>query len=489
MLTDTARRVRIRAVSAVSGRRGAAAPWQLLWGKAVRRIGWGIADQAVSTLTNFAVSIYVARALGAEQFGAFGVAYVTYAFALNASRGLASSPMVIRFSGTDDRRWRRATASCTGTATLVGLLSGAFVLGATPLLGGAVRPAILALGLTLPGLLLQDSWRFSFFAAGRGGHAFLNDLIWGLTLIPAVALLARTGHASVFWFVLAWGATAGIGAAVGPLQARVAPRMSDGWNWLRTHRDLGPRYLAEGLSSAGASQARTYGIGLILSLTAVGYIQAVTTEMGPVTVLYAAIGLVAIPEASRVVRRSPRRLSLFCVLVSVAMVVAALGWGLVLLIALPAGLGKLLLGHIWRPAYPLLVPQILWVTAGGASGGAGAGIHALGGVRRALRVMVISSVLCVVLTLLGALAGGARWALIGAALSAWIIVPLMWQQLHAAKREYDNALAGGQDAVGGRNGKHRKSTLIPLYGFENGTENDIGTAMPDAAAFPESGKT
>ncbi|MDR2986820.1 MAG: hypothetical protein LBV34_18475, partial [Nocardiopsaceae bacterium] len=64
-----------------------------------RRFGWGLADQAVSSLTNFAVSLYVARTLGAVQFGAFALAYVTYSFVLNASRGLATDPLLVRFSG------------------------------------------------------------------------------------------------------------------------------------------------------------------------------------------------------------------------------------------------------------------------------------------------------------------------------------------------------------------------------------------------------
>src|SRR5215831_7927151 len=84
--------------------------------QASRRLGWGLADQAVSSLTNFAVSIYVARTLGAAQFGAFSLAYVTYSFALNASRGLATDPLLVRFSGTDASSWRRAVRKCTGTA-------------------------------------------------------------------------------------------------------------------------------------------------------------------------------------------------------------------------------------------------------------------------------------------------------------------------------------------------------------------------------------
>ena len=116
-------------------------------------------------------------------------------------------------------------ARCTGTATVVGLVMGACVLVAAACsCSGTTRLAFLALGLTLPGLLLQDSWRFAFFALGRGGQAFLNDTIWTVVLLPALVLLRLTGHANVFWFVFAWGAAAAVAAVVGPLQARVVPK-------------------------------------------------------------------------------------------------------------------------------------------------------------------------------------------------------------------------------------------------------------------------
>ena len=118
------------------------------------------------------------------------------------------------------------------------------------LLSGTTRLAFLALGLTLPGLLLQDSWRFAFFALGRGSQAFLNDTVWTVVLIPALVMLRGTGHANVFWFVFAWGAAAAVAAAFGPLQARVVPRLSGAWEWVSRHRDLGPRYLAEGPPTA-----------------------------------------------------------------------------------------------------------------------------------------------------------------------------------------------------------------------------------------------
>ena len=84
----------------------------------------------MSSLTNFLLSIFVARSLGAAQFGAFSLAYVTYGLAINASRGLSIEPLLIRFSGTAPPTWRRATALSTGTALLVGLILGACALGA-----------------------------------------------------------------------------------------------------------------------------------------------------------------------------------------------------------------------------------------------------------------------------------------------------------------------------------------------------------------------
>ena len=126
------------------------------------------------------------------------------------------------------------------------------MLAAAAVIGGTAGSAFLALGLTLPGLMLQDSWRYSFFALGRGSQAFLNDTIWAVALLPALVLLRATGHADVFWFVLAWGAAAAVAAAVGPLQARVMPRLSGAWGWVSEHRDLGPRYLAEGTSASAA---------------------------------------------------------------------------------------------------------------------------------------------------------------------------------------------------------------------------------------------
>src|SRR5579863_6625755 len=138
---------------AASGQRKAMNLNALLRGQIARRLSWGIADQAVSSITNFAVSIYVVHSLGAAQFGAFSLAYVTYPFVLNASRGLATDPLMVRFSAVDRPAWKRAVAMSGGMAATVGFAAGVLVLAVAMLLSGNTRMAFLALGLSLPGLM------------------------------------------------------------------------------------------------------------------------------------------------------------------------------------------------------------------------------------------------------------------------------------------------------------------------------------------------
>jgi len=404
--------------------------------KVAGRFSWGLADQGMSSLSNAFVSFYIARELGASKFGAFSLAYVTYSFALNASRGLATDPLLVRYSHTDAGTWRRAVANSTGTAVITGLVAGALALVAAEALGGTTRLAFLALGITLPLLMLQDSWRYSFFAAGRGQQAFLNDTIWTVSLLPALLILRFTHHDDVFFFILAWGLAAAVAALAGPFQARVVPSPSGAVTWLSKHRDLGPRYLAENTSNAGASQLRTYGIGIIAGLAAVGYVQAAGLLMGPFLVVFMGISAVTVPEAARIVRRSPRYLLLYCLLVGGGLSVLALAWGGALVFALPRGLGNLLLGKLWEPTAHLVLPVTIGVMGACLTVGATAGLHALGAARRSLRAMVFASLLYLGCGLLGALQGGALGTTRGVALATWIGALLWWRQLRVAMREH-----------------------------------------------------
>ncbi|WP_327352044.1 hypothetical protein [Streptomyces sp. NBC_01304] len=398
----------------------------------VGRLSWGLADQAVCSMTNFAVGLYVARSLGLAAFGVFSLAWVTYGVVLNVSRGLATDPLVVRFSGVPEWSWRAAVARSSGTALGVGAAIGAVCLAVGLSLGGHLGPAFAALGVVLPGLLLQDAWRYSFFAAGTGRKAFVNDVLGGVALVPALVVAARVG--SVQAFVLAWGAAAAVAAGYGCFQSRIRPRPAEARAWLREQRDLGYRYLAENVGVSGAAQLRAYGLGAIVGVSAVGVVRGAELLLGPFLAVLMGLSLVTVPEAARVLRQAPHRLARFCFLLSGSLACAALLWGVALLLV-PDRAGELVLGDVWRSASGLIVPAALGLAGSGLGVGAAAGLRALAAARRSLRAQLFASTCYVGGGLGGAVAAGALGSAWGVAAATACSSAVWWLQLRAALRE------------------------------------------------------
>jgi O-antigen/teichoic acid export membrane protein len=298
----------------------------------------------------------------------------------------------------------------------------------------------------------------------------------------------------VLWFVLAWGLAAAVAACVGPLQARTVPRLSSAWTWVSATRDLGPRYLAENAANSASGQLRSYGVGIIAGLAAVGYLQAGLLLLGPFMVVLMGISLVTVPEAARVLRRSPRHLELYCLVVGAALAGMALAWGACLLVALPRGLGSLLLGGLWKPAYQLVIPLTLTIMGAGFQVGAAAGLHALGAARRSLRAMIISSVIALGLSLVGAFLGGAVgttldaavWTTRGAAVAAWIGALLWWRYLRAGMRESGKVPDGSGWWPRRQDGRRASPARALTRWRETGARQpDPPTAPPGRARRPE----
>lgn len=415
-----------------------AVAWQVTR-RASARLSWGVADQAVGTLSNFILSVYVARTLGTAQFGAFTLAYVTYGLANNANRGLAIEPLLVRFSSSADTGiWRRAAKGSVSTSLLVGIILGLCAVAAGAVLKGTTGLAFYGLGLVFPALLLQDSWRYAFFSSGRGYHALINDTVWLLVQIPLMVLLKRTGYANVFWFVLAWGVGAVAGSLLGILQARIVPNLLLAKDWLIQHRDLGLRFFVENTGSNASSTLQSYGISYILGVAAVGTIRAASVLLGPLNIIFAGIGMIMMPEAARILRNSPRRLPLYCLALSVGLTSPCVAWTALLLVGLPHGIGNLALGSIWRPAYPLVLPTAVATAAGCIGMGALVGLHALGAARRSLRAVLIGSILVLAFSLIAAAFSGVLGAVYYGAVASVIGALIIWWQFREALHEHDN---------------------------------------------------
>jgi O-antigen/teichoic acid export membrane protein len=385
-------------------------------------------------MTNFVVGVFVARELGVAAFGIFSLVWVTYGVLLNVSRGLATDPLVVRFSGVSTEDWRRATSRAAGTAITVGVAFAVVSALAGLAMGGTLGAAFVALAVVAPGMLLQDSWRFAFFAAGQGHKAFVNDVVWAVTMIPL--LLLASLHGTVWGFVLAWGGASLLAAGCGWLQSRITPHVTGVTDWLRQHKELGSRYLVENVSNSGASQLRMYGLGAIAGLADVGAIRGAELLLGPFLALLMGLNLVAVPEAARVLRRAPERLARFCLTLGGVQAVAAATWGAILLFLVPDALGRLALADVWEHAKPLILPVSLSVTGAGIVAGAAAGLRALGAARRSLRAQLAASAGYLGFGLVGAWFGGAVGMSWGSTTAMWLGACLWWLQLRAALREH-----------------------------------------------------
>jgi hypothetical protein len=71
----------------------------------------GVADQALSSLTNFAEP---------GGFGSFTIVFVTHMTALGISRAVTSEPLLVHHSAPPHLKWDVGAARATGVAVLVG---------------------------------------------------------------------------------------------------------------------------------------------------------------------------------------------------------------------------------------------------------------------------------------------------------------------------------------------------------------------------------
>jgi O-antigen/teichoic acid export membrane protein len=427
--------VAVTGVKSVTARQGAS--------KTASRLSWGVVDQAVGSTSNFALSLYVARRFSPHAFGAFSLAFITFTVILNASRGTATDPLMVRYSGATGAHWREATAAASATGIMVGAVAGVGCVIVGLLLPHPVGPALIALGVALPGLMLQDSLRFAFFATGRPRSALLNDVVWTVLLLLALVMIQQAGiqtdTVGIVLCLVAFGATASIAGIFGLYQTRVLPRPGRVAGWLREHRQLSYRYLVENVSASGAVQIRASVLGAVAGIASVGYIRGAEILMGPFLVVLSGVSQVAVPEASRVFNENSRRLAHFCAVLGGAQAVAALAWGGMLLLILPLGLGHLLLDEVWMPASGLIVPVTLYVCAMSFLNAVTAGLRATGAARRSLRARLTNSSAYLLLGVSGAILFGVKGASWGAVLAASLGVLVSALHLRAALADHNQA--------------------------------------------------
>ena len=310
---------------------------------AMSRVGWNVADQALSSLTNAALSVLVARSVDAHSFGAFAVCFTAYSLVIGVNRAFISDPLTVRFSDATHESFGAARRHALAAAAAVGAGASAILLVGALTQSGDLQDALLVLALTMPGLTVQDALRLSFITEGRPRAAALNDFFWGVLQIGGVGVLLFTGVSSVAVFVFVWGAAAGVAALYGIVRTRALPAVRGTRRWVGQQLDLSGFFVAEFTAATGSFQAAFLLVGAIGEVADVGSLRGAQVLLGPLNVAFYGFTFFATPE---LVRRKalPRRTHVASAFaLSGSLLTLTLVWG-TLLLQPPDGAGRELLG-------------------------------------------------------------------------------------------------------------------------------------------------
>ena len=263
-----------------------------------------VMDQALSSGSNFAVAVVVARLAGARALGVFSLAYAIWLFLASLHRSLVTDPMAIHGDARSSAAKRKI-----GTGLAADLLLG--VVGACICLaiGLALRlagqetfgTALLSVSPWLVALVAQDFWRWAGFMSGRPGRSLANDAVFaGIQAVLFGYLLLDVDNPSTTLVVGAWGVAAAGAALFGFWQFGVRPVPSGAWALLRSRWHLSGWLVGHEVSMWGTSQGLLVVSGAFLGPVALGGFKAAQTLVsGPAMVLFQAGGSVGLPEASK----------------------------------------------------------------------------------------------------------------------------------------------------------------------------------------------
>lgn len=404
-----------------------------------RRRALVVSDQGISSLSNVVVTIFVARSLSAVGFGAFGVAIVAFMLVQGVSRALVGETLLSRYSSVDTETRGSLVPDMLAAAVAISAVGVAVVTVVAVAAGGEAGRALLALGIVLPLVTVQDTWRY-IFIIDRPAAAVAVDAVW-LVAVCAV-LSAAPSDAGAAWFVIAWGATAGIGAIAGGLLGRGDLAVPHPLRWLRSNRDMGSRFLGEYVTGQAVGQVVLVGVGAIAGLSVIGAVRAAQVFYGPINTVHQGIYLALVPEGARSTGEVHLRRLMFRATLLLAGVAGGWMW---LGLLLPDSWGTTLFGETWPEAGGLLLPIGLAMIAGSAATGAFAGVRALGDARESLRARLRTVGPQLVLPLVGAAFGAGHGYAFGFGLGHAASAVIWWAA-------FGNALASSRKAASDRAG-------------------------------------
>lgn len=387
----------------------------------IGKAGWNLFDQALSSLTNIVLTLLVARQSSDVGFGAFSTASLLFSLLIAVERAGVGQVLSIRHSEETDEGMRDVAARAFGTVLALVAPLGLLIAVVGVAYGEALRGPLLAIGLLMAPLLLQDTARMVFFAQSKPELAALNDTVWAVVQFTATGVLFVTGTASTTSLIVVWASSAGVAALLAMVRLHAFPLLSAAVPWARRHRALLGYLLPETLLTSGGDKVAYFAVTGMIGLAGLGAVNGARQVLNPLLIITSAAVTFMIPEISRRDTLTPRVRRLIGLALGVAMAVATLAYvGLVLL--LPSSVGRWAMGDTWAGIETVLLPMGVFSAASAACAGPFIVIAGMGHAKRTFRLTVLQTILLPLMPA-GAFFDGARGAAWGLALNAMILLP------------------------------------------------------------------
>jgi O-antigen/teichoic acid export membrane protein len=268
------------------------------------RFGAAIADQVVSSASNFLVGVVIGRLAGVDQLGTYAIAFFLWLILIGLNRSVLTEPLVIF---TDDLESPDRLKAASRSQLLLAL----YLAGCTALisalayaLGSDVWRTLLVLAVALPALFAQDFWRAVGFGVHRPVLALGNDIVFIVVQFALTIAFIVAGHTTAPWFVVAWAIGAMAGALVGFRQFRVRPLVVPASDEIRRLWHQSRWLLGDFVTMIGARELQQLFVALILPRADVGALRAAESLMGPSVVIKLSGGNIGLPTMTRSYRQS-----------------------------------------------------------------------------------------------------------------------------------------------------------------------------------------
>jgi O-antigen/teichoic acid export membrane protein len=391
---------------------------------------WALIDQLLSSGTNFAAGIVMARTLGPAGYGSFALAFGAWLLVMGFGRALITQPYMVTESGRPDPEWKTATSSAAGATLVLGVAAGVLLL-AVGFVVGVRSPtgvALVAVGVIVGPVAIQDFWRFAAFSQQVPRKAAANDAVWAVAQAAALGTLIAVDMLTPATAVAAWGAGALAGAVYGIWQFRVWPTFGRSLRvWVHKIAALGGWFALSGAVYQVGSYAVLIMLGASLGRAALGGLRSTMNLFAPAQLVAISGESIMLPTAARMVRNGRvADLRSACMVYSLVLATSFAVAGGALLLFGPI-IYRLVFGNEFTE-YATLIPPILTQTVAGAlASGPSVGVRALAEGRKLAGIQTASSFAKVVLVAaalplgLTAAAWGIAIAETGRAGISWVV--------------------------------------------------------------------